>query len=125
MKVVLSFFAVILMLMVLSSCGNSEYKKISAKEAYNMMTNSDIIILDVREQYEYDDGHIRNAVLLPLGDIESSSPDILTDKNQTILIYCRSGRRSKDAALKLISLGYKNVYDFGGILDWNYEIVKN
>lgn len=101
------------------------YTLISASEAKEIMdSEEDIVILDVREKNEYKEGHIENAVLLPLGDIEFDAEDVLTDKDQRILVYCRSGRRSQMASQELVELGYTNVYDFGGVLDWEYELVK-
>lgn len=102
-----------------------EYKKITPSQAKDMIDNGGVIILDVREQYEYDEEHIENAILLPSGQIESRAEIVLPDKNSTILVYCRSGNRSKTAASLLISLGYKNVYDFGGIIDWPFETIKS
>lgn len=101
------------------------YEQISPQEAKKRMDNEeDVIILDVRTQEEYDSGHIKNAVCLPNEDI-SSEPDILRDKGRQILVYCRSGNRSKQAAQKLADMGYKNVLEFGGILDWPYpELVE-
>ena len=101
------------------------YEQISPQEAKKRMDNEeDVIILDVRTQEEYDSGHIKNAVCLPNEDI-LSEPDILPDKGQQILVYCRSGNRSKQAAQKLADMGYENVLEFGGILDWPYpELVK-
>ena len=99
-----------------------EYKKITPQEAMEMISD-DIIILDVRTQEEYNEGHVRNAVLLPHNEIAESSEAILTDKNKTILVYCRSGGRSRLAAEELIELGYTKVYDFGGIIDWTGELV--
>ena len=87
------------------------------------MMTSDVVILDVRTEEEFDDGHIRNAVLLPDYEISEKAESVLADKNQTILIYCRTGRRSAIAAKELISMGYTSVYDFGGIADWTDEIV--
>ena len=87
-----------------------------------MDTKNDIIILDVREQYEYDEGHIPNAILIPYTEIEGKAESMLPDKNKEILVYCRSGRRSKIAAESLVKLGYTNVKEFGGIIDWPYEI---
>ena len=93
------------------------YEQISPQEAKKRMDNEeDVIILDVRTQEEYDSGHIKNAVCLPNEDI-LSEPDILPDKGQQILVYCRSGNRSKQAAQKLADMGYENVLEFGGILD--------
>lgn len=100
------------------------YKKISAQDAKAIIDNEDVIILDVRTQGEYDSGHIENAVLLPVNEIPSKAEGVLTDKDAKILVYCRSGNRSATAAKDLIKMGYTNVYDFGGIIDWPYEIVK-
>ena len=99
------------------------YHKISAEEAYEMMISQEIVV-DVRTREEYDVGHIENAVLVPNESIGSEMPEALPDKEATLLIYCRSGRRSKDAAQKLLALEYQNVYDFGGVIDWPYELVK-
>lgn len=85
-----------------------------------MEAEKDVIILDVRTQEEYDSGHIKNSVCLPNENI-ISEPDILPDKSQEILVYCRSGNRSKQAAQKLADMGYENVLEFGGILDWPYQ----
>ena len=100
------------------------YQKISAEEAYEMMTSQEVVVVDVRTREEYDGGHIENAVLVPNESIGSEMPEALPDKEATLLIYCRSGRRSKEAAQKLLSLGYQSVYDFGGVIDWPYELVK-
>ena len=100
------------------------YHKISAEEAYEMMASQEGVVVDVRTREEYDGGHIENAVLVPNESIGSEMPEALPDKEATLLIYCRSGRRSKEAAQKLLSLGYQNVYDFGGVIDWPYELVK-
>ena len=101
------------------------YEQISGAEAKALMdSESGYIILDVREQYEYDEGHIPGAVLIPYGEIADRAEKELPDKDQLILVYCRSGRRSKIAAEELVKLGYTNVKEFGGIIDWEYEIVK-
>jgi rhodanese-related sulfurtransferase len=101
-----------------------DYKKITADEAKQMMSqNNDIIIVDVRTQEEFDSGHIENAILIPDTEISSKAESTLTDKSATILVYCRSGRRSAGAAEELSKLGYTNIYDFGGIVDWTYDIV--
>ena len=100
------------------------YQKISAEEAYEMMASQEVVVVDVRTREEYDGGHIENAVLVPNESIGSEMPEALPDKEATLLIYCRSGRRSKDAAQKLLALGYQSVYDFGGVIDWPYELVK-
>ena len=100
------------------------YHKISAEEAYEMMASQEVVVVDVRTREEYNGGHIENAVLVPNESIGSEMPEALPDKEATLLIYCRSGRRSKDAAQKLLELGYQNVFDFGGVIDWPYELVK-
>lgn len=96
--------------------GKAAYHKISAEEAYEMMISQEIVAVDVRTREEYDGGHIENAVLVPNESIGSEMPETLPDKEATLLIYCRSGRRSKDAAQKLLALGYQSVYDFDTIL---------
>lgn len=101
------------------------YRKITAEQAYEMMNTQEVTIVDVRTQSEYDEGHIQNAVLIPNETIGSEPPANLPDKNAVILVYCRSGRRSEEAARKLVNLGYVNVYDFGGINDWTYGTVKD
>ena len=83
---------------------------------------SNYIILDVRTPEEYNEGHIPNAILIPDYEIKEKAESVLLDKNQLILVYCRSGRRSKNAANNLVSLGYTNIKEFGGIIDWPYEI---
>lgn len=101
------------------------YKIITQEEAKKIIDGQDgYIILDVRTKEEYDAGHIPNAMLLPNEDIGSEEIDILPDKQQLILIYCRSGNRSKQAAQKLVDLGYENIMEFGGIIDWPYETIK-
>ncbi len=100
----------------------AEYLKLLPEEAQAMMSD-DVIILDVRTQEEYDEGHIANALLLPDYEIQEKAETVITDKKQTILIYCRTGIRSERASRELIDLGYEKVYDFGGIADWTGEIV--
>ena len=101
------------------------YRQISQSEAKKMMeTEKDFIILDVRTQEEFDEKHIENAILIPDYEIEQKAEKMLPDKDRLILVYCRSGRRSKIAADELVKLGYTNVKEFGGIIDWTYETVK-
>ena len=108
-----------------SDGGAASYEQISGAEAKALMdSESGYIILDVREQYEYDEGHIPGAILIPYGEIADRAKKELPNKDQLILVYCRSGRRSKIAAEELAKLGYTNVKEFGGIIDWEYEIVK-
>jgi phage shock protein E len=103
----------------------TEYIRITAAEAKNMIDNEAVTIVDVRTQEEYDEVHIAGSILIPDTSIEKLAPGLLTDKNATILVYCRSGRRSEIASKKLIEMGYLKVYDFGGIIDWPYETVSN
>ena len=104
---------------------NMTYEQISHDEAKRIMdTESDYIIIDARTQEEFDEGHIENAILIPEYEIQEKAPELIPDKNALILVYCRSGRRSKIASEALAELGYTNVKEFGGIIDWKYEIVK-
>lgn len=104
---------------------DTAYKKITAEEARTMMDEDEgVIVVDVRTESEYDEGHIEGAILIPNETITDVMPEQLADADAVILIYCRSGRRSEEAARKLVDLGYTNVYDFGGIIDWPYDIVK-
>ena len=102
----------------------AEYQKISAEEAKKMMDEQEVVIVDVRTELEYSEGHIANAVLVPNETIGDEAPAELPNKDAVLLIYCRSGNRSRTAANKLLKLGYQNIYDFGGINTWPYEIVK-
>ncbi len=105
--------------------GAAVYHKISAKDAKAAMDSEEnIVILDVREQYEFDAGHIPDATLLPLGDISAKAAQILPDKDQKILVYCRSGSRARTAANTLVRMGYTQIYDLGGIINWPYDVVK-
>ena len=101
------------------------YEQISQEKAKNIMdTESGYIIIDARTQEEFDEGHIKGAILMPEYEVADRAEKELTDKNQLILVYCRSGRRSKIAAQALADLGYTNVKEFGGIITWEYETVK-
>lgn len=100
----------------------AEYIKITAEEAKGIMEeNPEAIIVDVRTKEEYDQGHIPGAILIPNETINKERPNTLPDLETEILVYCRSGNRSAQASRKLIELGYKKVYDFGGIIDWPYD----
>ena len=100
--------------------------KITAKQAKEMIDSStELIVLDVRTQEEYDETHIEGAILIPDYEIDTQAEELITDKNATLLVYCRSGRRSALASQTLYELGYTSVYDFGGIIDWPYEVVTN
>ena len=108
-----------------SDGGSATYEQISGAEAKALMdSESGYIIIDARTQEEYDEGHIPGAILIPEYEIADRAEAELPDKDQLILVYCRSGRRSKIAAEELVKLGYTNVKEFGGIIDWEYEIVK-
>ncbi len=110
-----------------SASGSSNaatYQKITPEEAQQMLQDQpDAILLDVRTQEEYDTQHIEGATLLTDSDIASRAADVLPDKDAVILVYCRSGRRSAASSQQLAELGYTNVYDFGGIIDWPYGVV--
>ena len=141
MKKIVSFLALAVSLLTLSACASPaaaagtpaptatdtvEYKKISASDAKTRMDSGDtIVILDVRTQEEYDAGHIAGAILVPNETISDKQPELLPDLNAEILVYCRSGNRSAQAAKKLIAIGYTNVADFGGIIDWPYDVVTD
>ena len=100
------------------------YKQITPAEAKSIMdSDNPYILLDVRTREEYDAGHIEGAILIPDYEIEAKAEDVLADKNALILVYCRSGRRSKNAASSLATLGYTNIKEFGGIIDWAYGTV--
>jgi rhodanese-related sulfurtransferase len=122
MKIVLTMFLVAILLV---SCANSQevYMNITPETAKQIMdTSKDYVILDVRTQEEFDQAHIPGAILIPNDQINDEAEHVLTDKNQLILVYCRSGRRSKMAAEELVKLGYTNIKEFGGIIDWPYEV---
>ena len=116
----------LLFLLLLTGCGGNAadgaYRQITQEEAKEMMDNQEVIILDVREQDEYDSGHIPSAVLLPVGSIdEDTAAEVIPEKDSTVLVYCHSGNRSKTASAVLADLGYTNIYEFGGINTWPYE----
>lgn len=123
---------VLLAMILLTACAQNKEKdreavsmNITAEEAKQIMDNEQgYIILDVRTQEEYDEGHIPGAILIPNTEIETRAEAALPDKDQLILVYCRSGRRSKLAAEALAELGYTNIKEFGGILDWPYAVEK-
>ncbi len=109
-------------------CSNSDKApyKISANVAAEMMKESaNVIVVDVRTPEEYQQGHIENAKLLPLSELEEKASAVIPDKSKKILLYCRSGRRSAVAAELLVNSGYEKVYDFGGINDWKGKLVRD
>ena len=108
-----------------SDGGSATYEQISGAQAKTLMdSESGYVIIDARTQEEYDQGHIPGSILIPEYEIADRAEKELPDKNQLILVYCRSGRRSKIASEELVKLGYTNVKEFGGIIDWEYDIVK-
>ena len=99
------------------------YKSISQQEAKQMMDSGNVMVLDVREQDEYSTGHIGGAVLLPVGTINADTASkVIPSKDATVLVYCRSGNRSKKASAALAKLGYTNIYEIGGITTWPYGV---
>ena len=122
--------SLLLAVIMLTACGQAKendreavYVNITAEEAKRIMdTEEGYIILDVRTQEEYDQGHIPGAIVISHEEIAEKAEEVLTDKEQLILVYCRSGRRSKLAAEALVELGYTNIKEFGGIIDWPYEV---
>ena len=122
----------LLAVMLLTACGQDKennqgavYVNITAEEAKRIIDSEEgYIILDVRTQEEYDEGHIPGATQISHEEIAEKAEEVLTDKDQLILVYCRSGRRSKIAAEALAELGYTNIKEFGGIIDWPYEEEK-
>ena len=103
----------------------NSYQQITQEKAKEMMDTQEVLILDVREQHEYDSGHIPGAVLLPVGTItKDTAAAVIDDLDTVVLVYCRSGNRSKTASQALADLGYTNIYEFGGINTWPYEIEK-
>ena len=122
------------MALLLCSCGGSEtgssegagYTQLSQEEAIAMMEESkEFLIIDVRTQEEYDEGHIPDAICIPNEEIGDTPPAQLSSLEQRMFIYCRSGRRSKEAAQKLADMGYTNVYEMGGINTWPGEVVRD
>ena len=104
---------------------SSTYEQITAEQAKIIMdTEKDYVIIDARTEEEFAEGHIENAILIPEYEIANRAEKELPDKEQLILVYCRSGRRSKIASEELVKLGYTNVKEFGGIIDWPYDVVK-
>ena len=120
----------LLAVMMLTACGQDTendrevvYMNITAEEAKRIMdSEEDYIILDTRTEAEYDEGHIPGAIVIPHDEIADRAEEELPDKDRSILVYCRSGRRSKLAAEALVELGYTNIKEFGGIIDWPYEV---
>ena len=118
---------VLLLMMLLTACGQTRgeteavYMNITAAEAKEIMDReTGFVILDVRTEEEYAEGHVPGAILIPDYEIEARAEEELPDKDRMLLVYCRSARRSKIAAEALVEMGYTNIYEFGGIIDWPY-----
>ena len=123
MKSLPVILAVLIVAVILTGRNKEEYKIISQDEAKAMMDNGGVTVIDVREQDEYDSGHIKSAVLLPLGTITADTAEkVIESKDTAVLVYCRSGNRSKKASAILAKLGYKNIYEIGGITSWPYGV---
>jgi phage shock protein E len=129
--VALSGLLVIFIALFLTGCGTTKAPaddespsvvNITAEEGKTMMEEDPTIVLvDVRTEAEFTEEHIPGALLVPVDDLESLAPEMMPDKEATYIIYCRSGNRSATAARQLIDMGYQNIYDMGGIIDWPYE----
>lgn len=121
---------IFLAMLLFTACGQNKenkqeavYVNITAQQAKEIMDSQEgYVILDTRTQEEYDAEHIPGAILIPYDEILEKAEGVLTDKDQLILVYCRSGRRSKLAAEDLVKLGYTNIKEFGGIIDWPYGV---
>ena len=127
-KITLSFLIITSLTAVFAGCSDKEggYQSVSAQEAKKLMDESEgYIILDVRTKEEFDSGHIKGATLIPDDQIGKLAEIMLRDKDQLIFVYCRSGRRSKNASAELASMGYSNIIEFGGIIEWPYEVVTD
>ena len=125
MRNITSFMLILSLLLAGCSAQNDRlsYKRISQEEAKNMMDTQDVIILDVREQSEFDEKHIPGAVLLPVGTMtKDTASAVIPDLDSVVLVYCRSGNRSQTASTALAELGYRGIYEFGGINTWPYEV---
>lgn len=128
----LIFLTLILVLTSIIVCNSNEqaestsYTKTTCKEAKKIIEDNDsVVILDVRTEEEYNEGYIEGAILIPITEIYGKAGEIVQDKSATILVYCRSGNRSARATKHLVNEGYTNVYDIGGILDCEYDLVKD
>lgn len=119
----LPIILIVLLVAVFFARRTAGYRSISQQEAKAMLDKGGVVLLDVREQDEYDSGHIKGAVLLPLGTITAdTAANVIENKDISVLVYCRSGNRSKKASAALAKLGYKNIYEIGGITSWPYGV---
>ena len=120
---------ILAMLLVLTGCGGNEtkntYQQIAQEEAKKMMDTQEVTILDVREQDEFGAGHIHGAVLLSVGTIsDETAAAVIPELDSVVLVYCRSGNRSKTASEALAGLGYTQIYEFGGVITWSYGLER-
>ncbi|MCL2689713.1 MAG: rhodanese-like domain-containing protein [Chitinispirillia bacterium] len=125
-NIIPTFFAVCMITILIAACGGGQANanangEISGKQAQKLLKKEGAIIVDVRSKAEYDERHVKGAFLIPHDIIQTAAPRMLPDKNSTVILYCRTGRRTKLAANALLNLGYKNVYDMGGIGKWKGE----
>ncbi len=124
---IVSIIAALVFLLAVSGCSvpeeGSDYMNISQKKAKEMMENlEEFVLLDARTEEEFSEGHIPGAVLIPHYEVSEKAEEQIPEKDIPVFVYCRSGNRSKVAAEALVSLGYSEVYEFGGINTWPYEI---
>ena len=125
MKKIILAVLVLCMLLSVAAFGEAGYQQITQEEAARIIKEeTGYIILDVRTEEEYDEGHIPGAINIANEDIGTDELPELPDKDQMLLVYCRSGRRSKEAAEKLVALGYTQVLEFGGIMTWTGEVIS-
>ena len=118
-------FLLLIYITIFAGCDKQIYEQITADEAHEMISKKDVIILDVREDNEFNQGHLENAINIPFDELEDRfMKEVTSDKDQIIILYCRSGHRAMIGAETLASLGFTNLYTFGSIDDWEYEIVK-
>lgn len=122
-KIIIVVLILAVGIMIYTNRQEEGYQKISPQEVKDKMdSDENIVILDVRTKQEYKEGHILKSILVPVDDINTRIEDVVSDKDKEIIVYCRSGNRSKVAANTLLKMGYKKVYDLGGIINWPYEI---
>ena len=126
---IISIIAALVFLIAFSGCATEEkgsvYMNINAEKAKDMMENlEEFVLLDARSEEEFSEGHIPGAIVIPHEEVSERAESEIPEKDVPVFVYCRSGRRSKIAAEALVALGYSEVYEFGGIIDWPYEIEK-
>jgi len=116
-------FSLLFLVIFIGGCSSDTYEEISVSDAYSKMVTEDVIVLDVRSLEEFETGHLVDAINVPVDMVKSDfSKKVTDDKNSTIIVYCQSGKRAIEASKILTNMGYINVYTFGGINDWTYEL---